>query len=189
MSNETNTALLESAMLRAALKRIVERCEVFIDDEADMRTSSVEVLMGIAEDALSQPDRAQDDNGVLFGYADRSVRVSQEAYAIFMDRERGLEAQVAALGDEVERLYDAIRYEEARARLALAESEQLRAERDGLAARVVELEAALDHIGGLSRALRVGGPDPMDLEGLSDALTVAVDIANAALAQPVKEGA
>jgi hypothetical protein len=44
----------ENENLRAALKRIVERCEVFIDDEAGMRTHSVEVLMGIAEDALSQ---------------------------------------------------------------------------------------------------------------------------------------
>lgn len=44
------------------------------------------------------------EEGVLFGYMDRSVRVSQEAYAIFLERERGLEAQVSALGDEVERL-------------------------------------------------------------------------------------
>lgn len=54
MSNQTNVALLESDKLRAALKRIIERCEIFIDDEADMRTHSIEVLMGIAEDALSQ---------------------------------------------------------------------------------------------------------------------------------------
>jgi hypothetical protein len=40
---------------------------------------------------------------------------------------------------------------------------------------------ALDNIGGLSRALRVNGPDPMDLQGLSDALNEAVDIAHAAM--------
>ena len=47
---------------------------------------------------------------------------------------------------------------------------------------VQRLREALDHIGGLSRALRVGGPDPMDLEGLSNALEEAVDTAHAALA-------
>ena len=36
-----------------AMRRIIERCEVFIDDEAEMSTASVEALMGIAEDALS----------------------------------------------------------------------------------------------------------------------------------------
>lgn len=49
------------------------------------------------------------EEGVLFGYADRSVLVSQEAYAIFLERERGLEAQVQTLGDEVERLQSEIR--------------------------------------------------------------------------------
>ena len=37
---------------------------------------------------------------------------------------------------------------------------------------------ALDHIGGLSRYLRQGGPDAMDLQGLSDALEEAVDMSN-----------
>jgi hypothetical protein len=44
-----------------------------------------------------------------------------------------------------------------------------------------EVLIALDDIVGLSRALRVGGPDPMDLQGLSDALSEAVDTAHAAL--------
>ena len=47
---------------------------------------------------------------------------------------------------------------------------------------VQRLREVLDHIVGLSRALRVGGPDPMDLEGLSNALEEAVDTAHAALA-------
>ncbi|PHR17849.1 MAG: hypothetical protein COA41_11145 [Sphingopyxis sp.] len=47
---------------------------------------------------------------------------------------------------------------------------------------VFVLLSALDEIGGLSRALRVGGPDPMDLQGLSDALREAVDVAHEALA-------
>lgn len=50
----------------------------------------------------------------------------------------------------------------------------LLAERDRMA-------AALDEIGGLCRALRQGGPDPMDLEDLSNALEQAVDTAHAAL--------
>lgn len=50
-------------------------------------------------------------------------------------------------------------------------------------AAMAELIEALDHIGGLSRALRVGGPDPTDLHGLSDALDEAVDTAHAALAR------
>lgn len=67
MTNQTNTSRLESNKLRDALKRIIERCRAFIDDEADMRTDSVEVLMAIAEDALSQqaepvePAPAQDE--------------------------------------------------------------------------------------------------------------------------------
>ena len=56
------------------------------------------------------------------------------------------------------------------------------ADYDALAARLGAMEAALDHIGGLSRALRVGGPDQIDLEGLSEALTEAVDTAHAMLA-------
>ena len=37
---------------------------------------------------------------------------------------------------------------------------------------------ALDHIAGMSLALRQGGPDPIDLHGLSDALSEAVELAN-----------
>jgi hypothetical protein len=57
--------------------------------------------------------------------------------------------------------------------------EALLAERD-------RMSTALDEIGGLCRALRQGGPDPMDLEDLSNALEQAVDLAHAALqgAQP-----
>lgn len=62
------------------------------------------------------------------------------------------------------------------------------ADYDALAARLGAMEAALDHIGGLCRALRVGGPDPMDLEGLSDALSEAVDTAHAALAAQQHQG-
>lgn len=59
--------------------------------------------------------------------------------------------------------------------IRLSDYEALHAENE-------RLREALDHIGGLSRALRVGGPDPMDLEGLSNALEEAVDTARAALA-------
>ena len=52
-----------------------------------------------------------------------------------------------------------------------------------LIAAAPELLKALDNIGGLSRALRAGGPDPMDLQGLSDALEEAVDMAHAAIAK------
>ena len=51
----------------------------------------------------------------------------------------------------------------------------------GLIAGRRHLLEALDNIGGLSRALRVNGPDPMDLQGLSDALNEAVHIAHAAM--------
>lgn len=62
----------------------------------------------------------------------------------------------------------------------------LRAERDALLAERDRMATALDEIGGLCRALRQGGPDPMDLEDLSNALEQAVDLAHAALqgAQP-----
>lgn len=52
---------------------------------------------------------------------------------------------------------------------------------DTLLAERDRMAIALDEIGGLCRALRQGGPDPMDLEGLSDALEQAVDTAHAAL--------
>jgi hypothetical protein len=42
---------------------------------------------------------------------------------------------------------------------------------------------ALDNISGLSRALRSGGPDPMDLQGLSDALEEAISLALSAMAK------
>ncbi len=49
---ELGAAKAENEKLRKALKRIIDRCEAFVDDEAEMRTPSVEVLMGIAEDAI-----------------------------------------------------------------------------------------------------------------------------------------
>ncbi|WP_408953023.1 hypothetical protein [Lysobacter sp. Hz 25] len=52
-----------------------------------------------------------------------------------------------------------------------------------LMAAAPKLFAALDQISGLSRALRAGGPDPMDLEELSDALAQAVDVAHEAIAE------
>jgi len=57
---------------------------------------------------------------------------------------------------------------------------------DAILAERDRMAAALDEIGGLCRALRQGGPDPMDLEDLSNALERAVDLAHAALqgAQP-----
>ena len=51
-----------------------------------------------------------------------------------------------------------------------------------LIAGAAEMFKALDQIGGLSRALRSGGPAPEDLEELSDALSEAVDTAHAAIA-------
>ena len=44
------------------------------------------------------------------------------------------------------------------------------------------LAATLGEICGLSPAIRFGGPDPMDLEELSDALSSAVDLAHSTLA-------
>ena len=51
-----------------------------------------------------------------------------------------------------------------------------------------EMFEALDNITGLSRALRVGGPDPMDLQGLSDALEEAIHIAADAIAAATSRG-
>ena len=50
-------------------------------------------------------------------------------------------------------------------------------------AEIARLREALDEIGGLSRYLRQGGPDPMDLAGLSDGLSRAVDAAHGALSE------
>ena len=43
------------------------------------------------------------------------------------------------------------------------------------------LRGVLDEIGGLCRYLRQGGADPMDLQGLEEGLSVAVDMAHDAL--------
>lgn len=48
-------------------------------------------------------------------------------------------------------------------------------------ARIAELEAALESILDCGSVLRSGVPDPMDLEGLSDGLERATDIAGDAL--------
>ncbi|MDH4581418.1 hypothetical protein E8F20_05950 [Pseudomonas sp. BN415] len=56
-----------------------------------------------------------------------------------------------------------------------------------LIAAAPDMFEALDNITGLSRALRVGGPDPMDLQGLSDALEEAIHIAAAAMAKAGSE--
>lgn len=57
--------------------------------------------------------------------------------------------------------------------------EQLSAAR----AAVSDVMRALDDIGGLSTARRAGGPDPMDLEGLDQALATAIDTAHVAIAR------
>jgi hypothetical protein len=67
------------------------------------------------------------------------------------------------------------------ARCEYCDVQALQSERDALAAENLRLREALDNIGGLTRALRAGGPDPMDLQGLSDALEEATDTAHAAL--------
>lgn len=51
---ELGAVMAECEKLRAALKRILERCETLIGDEADMKVASLEVLAYIAKDALSQ---------------------------------------------------------------------------------------------------------------------------------------
>lgn len=57
---ELGAAKAENEKLREALKRIIDRCEAFVDDKAEMRTPSVEVLMGIAEDAIYTVHEADD---------------------------------------------------------------------------------------------------------------------------------
>lgn len=52
-----------------------------------------------------------------------------------------------------------------------------------LIAAAPDMFEALDNINGLSRALRAGGPDPMDLQGLSDALEQAICLAFSAMAK------
>lgn len=52
-----------------------------------------------------------------------------------------------------------------------------------LIAAAPDMFEALDNISGLSRALRVDGPDPMDLQGLSDALEEAINLALSAMAK------
>ena len=50
--------------------------------------------------------RNSPDDGVDFGFDDRSVRVSQEAYSIFIAREAHYQAAIAKLKSDIERLKD-----------------------------------------------------------------------------------
>lgn len=98
-----------------------------------------------------------------------SVRALSKLFGDVINDEDARLLQIAHLREELEicqRALDKFR-SQSHGIKALAEIERLR--------------AALDHIGGLSRALRVSGPDLMDLQGLSDALTEAVDTAHGAL--------
>lgn len=54
----------------------------------------------------AQPAEAE---GVDFGFDDRSVKVSQEAYSIFLDRERHRLAALSAVTAERDRLREALR--------------------------------------------------------------------------------
>ena len=76
-----------------AMRRIIERCEVFIDDEAEMSTASVEVLMGIAEDALSQQPYPTDtftavDMATAAAQGFRDGQAAAEVEALRKDAER-----------------------------------------------------------------------------------------------------
>lgn len=58
-------------------------------------------------------------------------------------------------------------------------------QRDQLSAQVEGMREALDQISGLCRHMRHGGPDPMDLQELHDALDEAVTTADNTLAETV----
>lgn len=92
---------------------------------------------------LAQPAEAE---GVDFGFDDRSVKVSQEAYSIFLDRERHHLAALSAVTAE----RDA---ERRRADVAVADANDAERERDQLRA---ELQALRDLVGQCVELLNLG---------------------------------
>ena len=88
-------------------------------------------LLKELEAILDKPAEAE---GVVFGFDDRSVKVSQEAYSIFLERERHHLAALSAVT----------------------------AERDRLREEVTELDALRDKLSGLlsQTAIALRGPEP-----------------------------
>lgn len=112
---------------RELLEQIVRLWAAGLDCEVEMRE---------LRDALSaQPAEAE---GVDFGFDDRSVKVSQEAYSIFLEREQHRLAALSAVTAERDRLQAALDdpgYQPKHSRRLIA---QLRAE-----AKAIRQDAAL----------------------------------------------
>lgn len=89
----------EPLMTVAQHNRIVAalRAQIAERDAAIEEWSGTAVQNGMEVDRLTAVISAQQSDGVDFGFDDRSVRVSQEAYAIFLDREQQLRDDIAAL--------------------------------------------------------------------------------------------
>jgi len=84
----------------AALEEAAKWLEVHSSSSGSAEAFAAEAL----REAIAQPAEAE---GVDFGFDDRSVRVSQEAYSIFLARERHHLAALSAVTAERDRLRDA----------------------------------------------------------------------------------
>ena len=76
-------------------RELLERCVELLDLLPESRT-----IVGVRA-ILAQPAEAE---GVDFGFDDRSVKVSQEAYSIFLEREQHHLAALSAVTAERDRL-------------------------------------------------------------------------------------
>lgn len=82
---------------------VQKRGECGYASSVDVKNIASTTLHALARDMLAvvaAPIGEQDDC-VDFGFDDRSVRVSQEAYSIFIAREAGAKAQISQLQDDL----------------------------------------------------------------------------------------
>lgn len=140
--------------------------EISVEDARRIAWALVSGKCAQTSDIYREALESIDAVGVDFGHFETAARTMQEICrkALFGDHPK-------ALTDEERIAYWKGAYD----RMAARNIE--------LSTLNAEMTETLDHIGGLSRALRQGGPDLIDLHGLSDALSEAVELANTVVAK------
>ncbi|EXF45212.1 hypothetical protein BAY1663_02291 [Pseudomonas sp. BAY1663] len=96
----------------AALEEAAKWLEVHSSSSGSAEAFAAEAL----REAIAQPAEA---GGVDFGFDDRSVKVSQEAYSIFLERERALQDALSAVTAERDRLQSQLAETQANDRAAM----------------------------------------------------------------------
>jgi hypothetical protein len=119
-------------------RKALEEAAELLEMHSSSSGSAEWFAAGELRDILAQPAEAE---GVDFGFDDRSVKVSQEAYSIFLEREQHHLAALSAVTAERDRLQEEMAelwkridkfQSQSHGITALAENERLRAEAEAL---------------------------------------------------------